>query len=234
MIKANKIIEILYKEREGFKFVSFQEKIINTKLKIIGVKVPVLRKLAKQIYKQNQIVEFNDVTDDFFECVVLEGFLIGFEKNQEKLKLKLNNFFKKMDNWAVVDMVCASLKYFKKELNKSDFEYFKSLLLSDDLFTVRFGLVCLLKFFSDKQFNDDVFDALKLVKCGEYYVDMAIAWLISEIIIKNVQNAEKIVKKVKLINNLNTFIVNKSVDKVCDSYRVNKSVKQKLRKMKLK
>jgi len=234
MIFANQLINILKSKKEDDKFIQFQKKIINTKLEIIGVKVPNLRKLAKEIFKTGEEVEFNNKTNKYFECVVLEGFLIAFEKDKEKLKQKLKSFFKKMDNWAVVDMVCSGLVCFKKQTDKTDFEYFKSLLLEAHLFTVRFGIVCLIKFFSEAKFNDIVFDALNLVKCGEYYVDMAISWLISEIIIKNVQKAEEIVEKIKLINNFNTFIVNKSVDKVCDSYRVDVKIKEKLKEMKIK
>ena len=234
MILAEELIDILKTKKEDVKFVDFQNKIINTRLKIIGVKVPLLRKIAKELYHSQEIVEFNHETDQYFECVVLEGFLIAFEKDKGLLKDKLGKYLKKMDNWAVVDMVCSSLICFKNKAEISDFDYFESLLSNENEFVVRFGIVCLLKFFSADKFNDKVLNSLKSVKCGNYYVDMAIAWLISELIIKNAQNAEKIMKKVLLINNFNSFIVNKSVDKVRDSFRVNKEIKEKLRKMKIK
>ena len=234
MILADELIEILSNKKEDLKFINFQSKIINTNLKIMGVKVPNLRKFAKEFYKSKTEIEFNEKTDIYFECVLLEGLLIAFETDKDKLKDKLEKFFVKMDNWAVVDMVVSSLIAFKKNLSNDDFEYFKSLLKLKNIFTVRFGIVCLLKFFGDKKHNKEVFEALETVICGEYYVDMAIAWLISEIIIQNPQNAEKIVEKIKLINNLNQFIVNKSVQKVCESFRINDEIKKKLRKMKVK
>jgi len=234
MILADELIEILESKKEDLKFKNFQEKIINTKLEVVGVKIPELRNLAKQICKKDEDVKFNHQTGKYFECVVLEGFLIAFEKDKKILKEKLENFFIKMDNWAVVDMVVSGMNAFKKSVTIDDFNYFKSLLVSKNKFIVRFGIVCFLKFFSDKKYNDDVIKALETIDCGEYYVDMAIAWLISEIIIKNSQKAIKIMEKVRVINNFNQFIVNKSVQKVCDSYRVSEEIKNELRKMKVK
>lgn len=233
-ITAKGLINDLYQLKSGDDFIKFQERIINTNLKIIGVKVPNLRKLAQEYYKSGKSIEFNKETDKYFEAVLLEGLLISFEKDRQILKVKLESFFKKMDNWAVVDMVSSSLLAFKKEVNEDDFAYFKSLLKSNHAFTVRFGVVCLFKFFSKTNCNDKVLNALEDVVCGEYYVDMAIAWLISELIVKNTQNAIKIMKKVKLINNFNRFIVNKSVQKVCDSYRISEEIKNELKKMRIK
>lgn len=228
------ILKELYKIKQDDIFISFQEKIINTKLKVIGVKIPDLRKLAKEILKKNICVEFNSRTDKYFECVTLEGFLISQEKDKQKLKQSLMAYYEKMDNWAVVDMVCSSLGALKKEKTKDDFEYFKSLLITGKPFIVRFGIVGFLKYFSEAKYNDSVLDALNNIKCGDYYVDMAIAWLISEIIIKNPQNALKIMQKIKLINNLNRFIVNKSVQKCLESFRLNKEIKEKLKEMRIK
>lgn len=231
---SKELVSVLDNMKEDERFINFQEKIINTKLKIIGVKIPSLRKFAKECYKNKIQINFNKETDKYFECVVLEGLLISLENSKEDVKIKLCKYFEKMDNWAVVDMVCASLKCFKKQQTIDDFRYFENLTKSKNSFTVRFGIIGLLKFFSDEKYIDELFSVLNNIKCGDYYVDMAIAWLVSEIIIKNVQNAEKIMKKAKLINNFNSFIVNKSVDKVCDSFRVKSEIKQKLKGLKIK
>ena len=179
------IVQELEKLKQDKKFILFQEKIVNTKLKIIGVKIPDLRKLAKAIIKSNNEVIFNNESDKYFESVVLEGFLIAEEKDKQKLKHKLNLFYKKMDNWAVVDMICSSLSVIKKDCKQEDFDYFKSLTKSKDVFTARFGIVGLLKYFSEVKYNEIVLKTLEDIKCGDYYVDMAIAWLISEIIVKS-------------------------------------------------
>jgi len=72
------------------------------------------------------------------------------------------------------------------------------------------------------------------VKCEKYYVEMAIAWLISEIMIKNTQNAIEIMQKIIKNMQLNKFIINKSIQKACESYRIEQKIKYKLKEMKIK
>ena len=45
-----KFINHLYELSDGEKFVAFQRKILNTQKTIVGIKTPMLRKLAKESY----------------------------------------------------------------------------------------------------------------------------------------------------------------------------------------
>ena len=149
-ITAKEVVNDLYELKGDDDFIKFQQKILNTNLKIIGVRMPSLRKLAREYIKSNKVIEFNKETNKYFEAVCLEGLIISYEKDKQKLKDKLEKFYSKMDNWAVVDMVSSSLVVLKKEVNQEDFDYFKNLLNSKHLFTIRFGVVGLLKYFSNK------------------------------------------------------------------------------------
>ena len=232
-VLAKEIINKLEELKSDEDFIGFQEKLLKTNLKVIGVRVPVLRELAKIYFKSGKIIEFNEETDKYFEGVLLEGLIISLIKEKSILKDKLNQFFYKMDNWAVVDMVCSSLCAFKKSFEKEDFEYFLNLIESKDEFTARFGIVALMKFFINKECLDELLIGLNNIKCEKYYVNMAIAWLISEILIKNSQNVEKIMQKIFKINHFNKFVINKSIQKALESCRINNETKQVLRRMKM-
>ena len=64
----------------------------------------------------------------------------------------------------------------------------------------------------------------------EYYVNMAVAWLMCEIVIKNREQAFKYLKK----HNLNKFTINKTISKCRDSFRVSKEDKEELLKYRIK
>lgn len=234
-LKSKQLIEKLEDLSVGQSFIDFQKKIINSKKEIIGVRTPVLRMFKKEIVKNNIYVRFDDITDKYFECVLLEGLLITEEKDISKIKERLNIFYKKIDNWAIVDMVVGDLKVFKKSKNREeDFKYFKNLLKSEKEFTIRFGVVALMKYFLDDKFLDETIKVIDKLVCDFYYVNMAIAWLISEILIKNPQNAIKNMQKIIKNNHFNKFIINKSIQKACDSFRIDKEIKENLKELRIK
>lgn len=76
------LINILKAESVGEKFCLFQKKIVNTKLNIFGVKVPILRKLAKQICKEDKAYIFKQSLHNSFEEILLEGFVLAEIKNR--------------------------------------------------------------------------------------------------------------------------------------------------------
>ena len=234
IVTEKEIIETLRQLKENEDFIKFQSRIIKTNLIIIGVKTPNLRNLAKEYFRSGKTLCFAEETDKYYEAVLLEGFIISFEKNKEVLKEKLNAFIKKIDNWGVVDQVCSSLNAYKKEVNEEDFNYFESLLNSEKPFTIRFGVVGLMKFFINDLYLDRVLNAVNCIKCADYYVEMGIAWLISEILIRNPQKAKINMQKIFKINHFNKFIINKSIQKACESYRVDDDTKQILKEMKIK
>ena len=68
------------------------------------------------------------------------------------------------------------------------------------------------------------------IKTDRYYVNMALSWLICEIYIKYPGKIDKYLD----IKYLNKFVINKSISKINDSYRITKEVKEKLKKRKAK
>ena len=140
------LIDTLKKSSSGEEFITFSQKIIKTNKEIIGVKTPVLRKLAKEISKEEHDGLFKYKGNRYYEEILLRAMVISFEKDFEIAKSLLRELYKDIDNWAIVDTVVGDLQFVKHIKEDQSFEYFKSLLGGEE-FEIRFGVVAFLKHF---------------------------------------------------------------------------------------
>lgn len=196
---------------------------------IVGVRVPILRNYAKELVKEGFEKNYNKIHTDYYEEIMLKGMMIGLAKIDIETKLSyIKGFIPYIDNWAVCDVFVAGLKIKEKE---KFYKFIQTHLQNDKTeFEIRFGLVSLLDYFIDKEHIQDIFKITDKIKRDEYYVEMAIAWLISICYIKFPEETEKYLKSNKLSN----FAYNKSIQKIIESTRVDEQTKNKLRKMKRK
>ena len=197
---------------------------------IIGVRIPILRNYAKNLFKQENFKEYIYFNNPiFYEEVMLEGMLIGFIKddNIKKILLMIKNFISKIDNWAICDIFCAGLKIVNK--NKYSFWLFiQKYLKSKKEFELRFVIVMILNYFIDEEHIKEALNIFDNIKHDEYYVKMAIAWAISVAFIKFPEITMNYLKETKLDN----WTYNKSLQKICESFRVSKEMKENIKKMK--
>ena len=102
-----KLLEIL-KSNSDESYTSFSTVLSNTSLKIIGVKIPKLKELAK-IYKDE---DFSNITkNEYLEVDVFLGFVNKYKYNVYKERLlNLEYLFMKDSSWAVTDSVIAFIK----------------------------------------------------------------------------------------------------------------------------
>lgn len=199
-----------------------QEKIIkNDNIKIIGIRIPILKKIAKDISTEdyNNFIKYN--THKYLEENILHGLILGYIKeNEENLLKRINNFIPYIDNWETCDTVCANLKQFKK-MNVNIINNY----INKNPWSQRFGLVLLLDHYIKEENLDFIYKICKNIKTKEYYVKMAISWLLSICYIKYPSSTLNFLKKA----NLDKFTYNKTISKICDSKRIDKSVKEKLK-----
>lgn len=196
---------------------------------IVGVRVPVLRNLAKEIVKENDVVEYlKNATNKYYEETLLQGMVIGISKiDLQTTKQMLTKFIPKIYNWAICDITVAGLKITKKNMEEM-LEFTKKYLKSNKEFELRFAIVMLLDFYITDQYIDFVLDELNKIKHDGYYVKMAVAWAISIAYIKFPDKTMKLLKN----NNLDDFTYNKALQKIVESYRVNKNIKKEIKRMK--
>ncbi len=196
---------------------------------IIGVRVPILRNYAKELVKEGFEEKYKKIGKDYYEEIMLKGMMIGIQKMDIETKLSyIEKYIPYIDNWAICDVFVAGLKIKEKE----EFYTFIQKYLENDKteFEIRFGLVSLLDYFIDEEHLQEIFNITDKIKKEEYYVEMAIAWLISICYIKFPKETEKYLKNNKLSN----FAYNKSIQKIIESTRISQEEKNKLRKMKRK
>lgn len=219
----NKYIDLNYKE--------FHQKICKTKYEILGIKVPTLRSISKDLLKQYDYNSLLDNIDNsYYEYVMLKGFIIGNSKINYNEKIKLiDDFLKLVDNWAICDTFTSSLKFINK--NKKEFlnEVNKYLDYKDE-YHVRFGIVTLLDYYINDDYIDYVLNKLLNIKSDYYYVNMAISWCYSVSLVKYYNKTKEFLINNK--NNIDVFILNKSISKACDSYRLTKEQKEKIKELK--
>lgn len=195
---------------------------------MIGIRVPVLRNVAKEILKDDWRKYLENAKDDYYEEVMLQGMVIGLSKMDLKERLEyVKKFVPKIDNWAVCDVTCAGFKFAKK-YPKEIWDFLKTYLESDKEFEIRFGVVMLLDFYITEEYIEEVLKILNQTHHDGYYVKMAIAWAISICYIKFPKETFELLQK----NELDTFTYNKALQKIIESYRVSKDDKEKIRKMK--
>ena len=219
--------ELFTLKDESFK--EFNKKIIpDSKKPMLGVKLPKIREIVNKIDNFDDAKIFFNTEHVYFEEVMAHGLLIAkFCKNAEDFTY-LDEFLPQIDNWAICDTTATSIKKLAKN-ETSLWQHVIKWLKSDKIYTVRFAIVCLLAFFSEKKYSDRIIELVLSVKHGEYYVDMAIAWLLSVMLIKDYEKTVALLK----MKVLPRFIQNKTLDKARDSFRIENNKKIYLKTLKV-
>ena len=196
---------------------------------ILGVRIPKLREIAKTIAKDNPIEFLEKYVCEFYEEKMIYGLIIGYMKSDLETRIKyLNKFVPMIDNWAVCDCACSTYKFTQKNMEEM-FEYIKKYVFSNKEFEVRFACIMLMDYFLIDEYIDEVFQIFNNIKLDKYYVEMAIAWAISEAFIKN----EKKTREFLANNTLSVNTFNKALQKIIESNRVDDKTKDEMRKMKI-
>lgn len=239
-------------ELKDEKYKQFQIKLCPGVNNIIGVRLPELRKYAKNISK---VVNYAEIPTKYYEEIMLKGILIGLEK---ELKYEqIENFIPIINNWAVCDTFCSGLKKVKNDKEKM-WKFLQKYLNSKKEYEIRFAVVMILEYYIDSKYIDKVLNILSKIKHQGYYAQMAVAWAYSVCFIKffdktksffkeklieeskdnkiksNLNNDDFINRPKELTVKINTFTYNKSIQKAIESYRLTKEQKDELRKMKIK
>lgn len=225
-----KVITNMLFKKQDLKYREFTAKSIpNISIdKIIGVRIPDIRVLAKEIKDWEYIDEFlNELPHGYQEENLLHGIILSYYKDIDLLLKKLDIFLKYTDNWAVTDII--SPKIFKKYPDKV-YKYIVKWVNSKDEYKIRFGVVSLLQFYLDDNYNKNILWLVKNIKSESYYVKMAIAWFYSFALIKQYDDTIILFQD----KCLDKWIHNKSIQKAIESYRISDDKKEYLKSLKIK
>ena len=206
----------------------FNSRIVKSSAPMLGIRMPILQKMAKQIAKGDYEGYLSLPHDNCFEETMLEGLVIGALKlPYPKLYPLVGSFVDKIENWMVCDCFCNALKSAKR-FPEDFWEYTSFLLQSDNPWHIRTGLVLMLDYFLDGEHISEVLSRCDAVTNPHYYVQMAQAWLVSMAYVKFPAITEEYLSHCRLDN----FTYNKALTKACESRCVTEEQREHLRSMK--
>lgn len=215
---------------QDLKYRDFHSKLIPNvdKERIIGVRTPELRKIAKEMFKDGSYKEFiNELPHHYYDENTLHSCILSLYKNLDDLERELDRFLPYIDNWATCDLL--SPKAFAKDLDRI-YRKVKEWINTKDVYSIRFGIVTLLSFYLDDYFKEEINELVCSIKSSEYYINMAIAWYFSYALIKQYDATIDIF----LNNRLDVWVHNKALQKAIESYRIDDVTKKYLKSLKRK
>ncbi len=223
------IKEQLKLQREP-KFQQFTASLLPGVEHILGVRLPALRKMAKQLARGDWKNYLNSALDDSYEEIMLQGMVLGYAAgNLQEKEPFLRAFLPKIDNWSVCDSTCSTIKL-AKEQPEEFWEFIMEYLCSSREYEVRFALVQMLDYYVTPDYLPRVLKAVESVALETYYVQMAQAWAVSICYREFPETTLPFLKE----NHLNDFTHNKALQKITESLKVPKEEKAYIRTLKRK
>lgn len=213
--------------RQDLQYRQFHSRLMPTveKERVIGVRVPQLRAYAKQLKNEPELSEFlTDLPHEYYEENCLHGFLIEQIKDYLTCMAETERFLPYVDNWAVCDLFAP--KVFRKHPEEV-LEKCRTWVQSGETYTVRYGLVTLLRQFLDEHFTPEILE-LAVIPSEDYYVNMAAAWLFAEALVKQYDAALPYLQE----HRLTIWTHNKAIQKAVESRRIAPETKAYLKTLK--
>lgn len=193
---------------------------------VLGIRLPLLRKIAREIVRGDWRTYLANDDDFYFEERMLRGYVIGYAKCEPEEKLAHTaDFVPKIDNWAVCDCFCWKLKSAER---KPMWEFIQPYFHAEAEYEVRFAVVMSLGNFVEEEHLEELLAQIDSVRHEAYYVRMAVAWAVSVCFVKFPERTLQWLQNCSL----DDWTFNKSLQKILDSYRVDATAKQTVRAMK--
>lgn len=176
---TNDILDRLTNLAQGNEtYAAFNQRIVNTKMPVIGVRVPDLRRLARELAPNMSAADISKLLtakNRSFDYVLLCGLLITHARLDDQTMIDLaKQYLPRVDSWAHIDTFVEKKRRFAGDIW---WDFALECLQSEAEFTVRYGVISLMTNFLDEAHIDQVFAALRDIKHDGYYVKMALAWL---------------------------------------------------------
>ena len=195
---------------------------------IIGVRLPLLRDYAKELRKAEEADRFlSSLPHTYFDENMLHALLLCQEKDFSRAIEMTEAFLPYADSWAITDTL--SSKAFAKTPEKL-LPYIEKWLQSELPYTVRFGILCLMRYFLDERFDERYLLSVSKVSSEEYYVNMMRAWYFATALAKQYDATISLLEE----NRLDLWTHQKTIQKAIESYRVCDDRKAYLRSLRRK
>ncbi len=193
---------------------------------VIGVRTPVLRKLAKELSGTPEAGEFlRCLPHRYYEENNLHGFLIEGIRDYDACIAEVKRFLPYVNNWATCDMMAP--KVFAGHPEEL-LEEIRGWLNSGETYIIRYGIGMLMRYFLDERFSPEYLWLVAGVSSEEYYVKMMVAWYFATALAKQYDAAVAFIEE----NRLELWTHNKTIQKAVESYRITPEQKNYLKSKK--
>lgn len=196
--------------------------------RIIGVRTPSQREIAKAAFKEGKYQKFlNVLPHKYFEENNVHAFIIEQISDYDACIKELDKFLPYIESWSTCDsMKPKVLRKHKKEL----MTMVKKWIKSKDLYAVRYAIHCLMTYYLDDEYYDpSQLIMVKNVKSKEYYINMMRAWYFATALIDHRNDVMKLLKE----KSLDPWTHNKTIQKAVESFRISDKDKKYLKTLKV-
>ncbi|MGN0478631.1 MAG: DNA alkylation repair protein, partial [Hominenteromicrobium sp.] len=199
-------------------------------LPMLGVRLPVLRKMAAKIAREDARGFLGACDFSSIEMTMLYAYVLGRARGEiGELLAYFDRAVPHIDNWSNCDTLCQSFKQ-AEQYPAETWDFLMRYRTSEEPFTLRVLVVTLMCHFLTDDYIDRVLDILNTTRCGAYYYKMGAAWAVATAMAKYRD------KTLAFLNtcSLDDWTYNKAIQKMLESYRVSDADKALLRTMKRK
>lgn len=194
---------------------------------VIGVRTPLLRKLAKELAGTPQAEHFlQSLPHRYYEENNLHAFLIEKIRDYDTALAETERFLPYINNWATCDCFCP--KVFAKHKEELLIPL-RRWLGSDQTYTVRYAMGMLMRYYLDEDFQPEYLAWVAGVHSEEYYLNMMRAWYFATALAKQPDAALPWLTD----RRLDVWTHNKTIQKAAESYRISPEMKQQLRELRI-
>ncbi|MBR1724663.1 MAG: DNA alkylation repair protein [Ruminococcus sp.] len=203
---------------------NFHKKLIKLpEERVLGVRTPVLRDLAKKLIKDGREAGFiAELPHYYYDENQLHVMILSELKDYDRVIAETDRILPYVDNWATCDQLRP--KCFKKNHDRLIKEVYRW-LESEHLYTVRFGIGMLLAHYLGDDFKPEYMETVAGIKSEEYYIKMMIAWYFAEALAKQYDPAIAYIED----GRLDEWTHNKAIQKARESYRIPEDTKNYLK-----
>lgn len=223
-----KIHEKLFAQQD-LKYRDFHSKLMPgiDKERIIGIRTPQLRKIAKEFANDAEIDDFlSNLPHQYYDENNLHGFIIAELKDYDRSIAEIDRLLPYIDNWATCDLIRP--KSFAKNHGRL-LKDIRRWMKSDKTYTIRFGIEMLMTHFLDNDFSSEYLEWVVGITNDEYYVKMMVAWYFATALAKQYEATLPIIEQKRLA----AWTHNKSIQKAIESYRITDDQKKYLKTLKV-
>ena len=213
----------------------FNSKLLPGVTRILGVRLPAMRKLAKKTAKgdfRSYLEEAHEkiTADSIHEEIMMQGLVIGYAKmERDEYRKYLDEFVPKISNWSVCDSCVNGFKFMRNDPDYW-FDYLKIYRDSKEEFELRFMIVAMMNHFVDEDHIDEILSICNEIHHDGYYVKMAVAWTLQVCYVKFPEKTSRLLEN----NGMDDFTHNKAIQKIRESYQVSREEKEELGRLKRK